>query len=113
MEPTQLTEFLALIEDTLGGRLDKDTRRPLQKIQKDFIRPQARLVHNLDMGIVGQEEYLGRLNALLTSMMDRMRAVLGEGRFEIVFGEGGRHPQDLVDRRTFLEAVAAERRSAR
>jgi hypothetical protein len=113
MELIQLSEFLVLIQDALGSRLDEGTRRPLQKIQKDFVRRQARLVHTLDMGIVGPEEYLGQLNALLSSMMDRTRAVLGNERFDIVFGEGGRHPEDLVDRRTFLEAVASERPSAR
>jgi hypothetical protein len=113
MEMNQLTEISVLAEVALGHPLDAPTRRSLQKIQKDFSRRQARLVHNLDLGIVTSEEYLGQLNALLRSMMDRTQALLGDERFNAIFGEAGRYPESLVDRRTFMEAVASERRSER
>ena len=59
------------------------------------------------------EEYLGRLNAILKTMMDQMRAALGDERFNIVFGEAGEHPEGLVDRGTFMDAIAADRHVAR
>jgi hypothetical protein len=113
MEMMQLTEFLALAENALGNRLDEGTRRSLRKIQRDFIRRQTQLARVLDLEAMSPEEYLGQFNALLKTMMDRMRATLGEERFNIVFGEAGRHPEGLVDRDTFMDAVASERHSAR
>jgi hypothetical protein len=112
-ERKHLTEFLALAERALGNRLESPTRQSLQKIQKDFMRRQTRLVHSLDLGIVTPEEYLAQFNVMLRSAMERMRVVLGEERFDIVFGEAGRHPEGLVDRGTFMDAVASERLSAR
>jgi hypothetical protein len=111
MEP-QLTEFLVLAENALGSRLDEHTRRSLRRIQKDFLRRQTQLVRVLDMGVMPPEEYLGQLNALLSTMMDQMRVTLGEERFDVAFGEAGRHPETLVDRGTFIDAVASERRRA-
>jgi hypothetical protein len=113
MEMDRLTEISALAEMALGHPLDASTRRSLQKIQRDFTRRQGRLVHNLDLGIVTSEEYLGQLNALLRSMMDRTQALLGDERFNAIFGEAGRYAEGLVDRGTFMEAVASERRSER
>ncbi len=110
---TQLAEFLALAENALGSRLDEGTRRSLRKIQRDFSRRQAQLTRILDLGVMPPEEYLGQLNALLKTMMDRMRVTLGEERFNIVFGEAGRHPEGLVDPGTFMDAIASERASAR
>jgi hypothetical protein len=108
-ELTKLTEFLTVAEGALGRRLDEPTRRSLQKIQKDFSRRQTRLVHNLDIGIVAPEVYLDQLNAVIKTMMDRMRDALGEERFTAIFGEAGRHPESLVDRSTFMDAIASER----
>jgi hypothetical protein len=113
MELTQLTEFLVLAEGALGHRLDGPTRRSLRKIQRDFSRRQTQLVRILDLGAIAPEEYLGQLNALLKNMMDRMRAALGEERFNVVFGEAGRHPESLVDRSTFMDAIASERTPSR
>lgn len=113
MEPTQLTEFLVLAEGALGHHLDEPTRRSLRKIQRDFSRRRAQLVRVLDLGVVAPEEYLDQLNALLKTMMDRMRAALGEERFNVVFGEAGRHPEGLVDRSTFMNAIASERAASR
>jgi hypothetical protein len=109
MELTQLTEFLALAENALGVRLDADTRRSLRKIQRDFSHRQTQLVRILDLGGISPEEYLGQFNAILKTMMDRMRATLGEDRFKIVFGEAGNHPEGLVNPGTFMEASASER----
>jgi hypothetical protein len=113
MEMNRLTEISALAEMALGHPLDTSTRRSLQRIQRDFTRRQARLVHNLDSDIVTAEEYLGQLNALLRSMMDRTQALLGDERFNAIFGEAGRYPEGLVDSGTFREAVASDRRSER
>jgi hypothetical protein len=113
MELTQLTEFLMVAEGALGHQLDEPTRRALRKIQRDFLRRQAQLVRVLDVDVVPSEEYLDQLNALLKTMMDRMRAALGEERFHVVFGEVGRHPEGLVDRSTFMDAIASERASSR
>jgi hypothetical protein len=109
MEPAQLTEFLALAENALGSRLDEGTRRALRKIQRDFVRRQTQLVRVLDLGAMPPEEYLSQFNAIIKTMMDQMRAKLGEERFNIVFGEAGTHPEGLVDRSTFMDAVASER----
>jgi hypothetical protein len=113
MELTQLTEFLALAESALGSRLDERTRRSLRNIQRDFARRQTQLVRVLDLGAMPSEEYLGQLNAILKTMMDRMRVTLGEERFNIVFGEAGKHPEGLVDRKMFMEVAASERHPAR
>ena len=113
MEPTQLTEFLMLAEGTLGHHLDEPTRRSLRKIQRDFSRRRAQLVRVLDLGLIPPEEYLDQLNAVLKKMMDRMRAALGEERFNVVFGEAGRHPEGLVDRSAFMDAIASERAASR
>jgi hypothetical protein len=113
MERTQLTEILALVEMALGQRLETPMRQSLQRIQRDFLRRQARLVRNLDLGIVAPEEYLKQLNTLLRSKMDRTQVLLGDERFKSVFGEAGRNPESLVDRSTFMDAIAAERRLAR
>jgi hypothetical protein len=112
-EPTQLTELLTLAESALGRRLDEPTRRSIRKTQLDFSRRQARLIHILDLGIVTPEEYLDRFNVLVESTMDRMRDALGEERFGIIFGEAGRHPESLVDRSTFMDAISSERASPR
>lgn len=113
MELTQLTEFLVLAEGALGSQLDQDTRRSLRKIQRDFLRRQAQLIRILDLGVMPPEEYLDQFNALLKTMMDRMRVTLGEERFNIVFGEAGSHPEGLVDRSTFMDAIASESDSSR
>jgi hypothetical protein len=112
-ELTQLTEFLALAEGALGHRLDERTRRSLRKIQTDFRRRQEQLVRVLDLKVVTPEEYLDQFNALLKTTMDRMRVVLGEERFNIIFGEVGGHPEGLVERSTFIDAIASERASSR
>jgi hypothetical protein len=108
MERNQLTEFLSLVESALGHRIEEPARRSIQKIHKDFVRQQTGLVHVLDLGIVDHEEYLRKLNLLLNTMMERMRISLGEERFNIVFGEAGKHPETLVDPDTFSEAIASE-----
>ena len=112
-ELTQLTEFLGMAEGALGHRLDDRTRRSIRKIQTDFWRRQEQLVRILDLKVVTPEEYLDRFNALLKTTMDRMRVVLGEERFNIIFGEVGRHPEGLVERSTFMDAIASERASSR
>jgi hypothetical protein len=109
----QLTEFLALAEGALGHRLDERARRSLRKIQTDFRHRQEQLVRVLDLNAVTPEEYLDQFNALVKATMDRMRAVLGEERFNIIFGEVGRHPEGLVERSTFMDAIASERASSR
>jgi hypothetical protein len=112
-ELMQLTEFLALAEGALGHRLDERARRSLRKIQTDFRHRQEQLVRVLDLNAVTPEEYLDQFNALVKATMDRMRAVLGEERFNIIFGEVGRHPEGLVERSTFMDAIASERASSR
>jgi hypothetical protein len=108
-----LTEFLKLAEESLGLQLDENTRRSLRGIQKDYVRRQRQLVQALDVGAMPPEEYLDQLNALLKAMMERMRMALGEERFIIVFGDAGRHPESLVDRSTFMDAIASERAASR
>jgi hypothetical protein len=108
-----VTEFLALAESALGRRLDERTRRSLRKIQRDFSHRQEQLLRVLELEVVTPEEYLDQFNALLKTMMDRMRVALGEERFIIVFGEAGKHPESLVDRSTFMDAIASERASPR
>jgi hypothetical protein len=112
MEQT-LTEFLKLAEESLGHRIDESTRRSLRQIQKDYLRRQRQLVRTLDVGAMTPEEYLAQLNALLKAVMERMRVALGEERFIIVFGDAGRHPESLVDRSTFIDAIASERAALR
>lgn len=109
MEP-QVTELLALAEAALGKRLDENTRRSVRRIQRDFTRRQDQLVRVLDLGVMPPEEYLGQFNALLSGMMERIRLTLGNERFDVVFGEAGHHPEALIDRSTFVDAMAAERR---
>jgi hypothetical protein len=108
-----LTEFLKLAEESIGRRLDPSTRRSLRRVQKDYSARQQRLVHALDVGALGPEEYLDRFNALLKTMMDRMRVILGEEQFLIVFGDAGNHPEGLVDRGMFMDAIRSERATPR
>ena len=108
MEQT-LTEFLKLAEGALGRQLDQNTRRSLRRAQRDYIARQQRLVQLLDIEVLSPEEYLDQLAVLLKDMMDRMRSVLGEERFLIVFGEAGRHPEGLIDRGMFMDAIKSER----
>jgi hypothetical protein len=113
MERTHVTEFLALAENALGSRLDEGTRRSLRRIQRDFSRRQTQLVRVLDLEAMPPEEYLGQLNALMKATLAQMEMVLGKERFNVVFGDAGRHPERLVDRDAFMGAIAAERASAR
>jgi hypothetical protein len=108
-----LTEFLKLAEGSLRHQLDQSTRRSLRRVQKNYSARQQRLVQALDVGALDPEEYLDRLNALLKAMMAQMRIVLGEEQFFIVFGEAGRHPEVLVDRDTFMDAIKSERATPR
>jgi hypothetical protein len=112
MEQT-LTEFLKLAEGALGRQLDQHTRRSLRSVQKNYMARQRQLIHSLDVGALAPEEYLDQLNALLKATMDRMQAILGEQQFFIVFGEAGRHPEGLIDRGTFMDAIRSERAALR
>ena len=97
-----------MAEKALGSRLDDGTRRSLRKIQRDFADHQKQLVRVFDLGAMPPEEYLSQFNAILKTLMDRMRSALGEERFMIVFGEAGRHPEGLVDRSTFMGLAQSE-----
>ena len=37
--------------------------------------------------------------------MERSRSLLGDERFDAIFGEAGKHPDGLADRDTFLAQV--------
>lgn len=107
----QLNEFLTLAEGTLGHRLDEPTYRSFRIAHREFTRKQAQLVKILDSGMVTPEQYLDNFNSLYKALMDRMRDALGEEQFTIVFGEAGRHPESLIDRSIFMDAISIERTS--
>jgi hypothetical protein len=92
----------ALVESSLGEELDGETFDALAAIQAGLRHTQADLAASLDAGRTSREGYLERLNDALETSMEQSRRLLGEDRFQKLFGEAGEHPRELIDRDTFL-----------
>ena len=70
----------------------------------------ADLVAQLDREIIGPEQYLDQLNAMFGKAMKDCEHRLGPKRFLELFGEAGRHPEDMVDKDTFYASQLARKR---
>jgi hypothetical protein len=101
-EAVRRTELAALVEFSLGEELDRETFDALAAIQAWLKHRQADLAARLVAGTISREAYLDSLNDALETSMEQSRRLLGDARFEKVFGETGEHPRELIDRDRFL-----------
>jgi hypothetical protein len=101
-EARRLAELAALVEMALGEPLDRSTFDALAAIQAGLWRTRTDLSASLEAGAMTSQTYWARLNSALQSAMDQSRSLLGEKRFQAIFGDAGRHPEGLVHRETFL-----------
>ena len=106
-EAVRLRELAALVELGLGHRLEEQTFRALADIQADFRSQQRNLSAQLAENTLSPEDYLAQLNAAMASWMHRSEALVGSARFDAIFGESGRHPDGMIDRKVFLEQFSA------
>jgi hypothetical protein len=100
-ETSRLNELAALVEMALGRPLDAPTFQALAIAQSELWKSQENLETMLQRGDVHPEDYLKRLNSAIEHSMQLSLRVLGRERFDAIFGEAGRHPEDLVDRAIF------------
>jgi hypothetical protein len=107
-EASHVAELAALVEMALGHRIEKTTLKSLATIQADLRRTQSQLARWLDTGRVTPDQYLDMLNTTLRAAMEQSRILLGDERFQVIFGEPGKHPEGLVNRATFMEQIASE-----
>jgi hypothetical protein len=98
-----VAKLAALAEMALGHPLDQPTLNRLLAIQATLRVEQSKLVDLLDAGELTPDQYLTRLNSEVQRAMGENLKVLGEDRFQAIFGEAGRHPEGLVDRKLFME----------
>jgi hypothetical protein len=99
-EDTRLAELSALLEMALGHPVDQPTLSALHEIQTELRRAQSELVVRFDSGELTPDRYLKLLNDTLRSTMERSRSLLGDERFQAIFGEAGRYPEGLINRYT-------------
>jgi hypothetical protein len=105
---SQLAELSAMVETALGYRIDQETIVALFAIQTDLQRADSISVARLEAGEITPDQYLDQVNANLQSAMNQSKALLGEQRFQAIFGEAGDHPEGLIHRYTFMERTIAD-----
>lgn len=102
-EASEMAELAALAQRALGQPLDPDTLRALDGVQSRLRQQQAHYVQLFDAGEISAEEYLKWTNVIVALAMRQNREVLGEKRFQAIFGEAGNHPEGLIDHEAFLQ----------
>jgi hypothetical protein len=107
-EGTQLAELSAMIEMALGHPIDGETLRALRAIQAELWRSGSELVRRLHGGELDPDQYLDQLHASIAGAMSQSRSLLGEQRFEIIFGDAGKNPEELINRTIFMERTIAD-----
>jgi hypothetical protein len=105
---SRVSDLAALVEMGIGHPLDPATFNELALIQEDLRKAQYDLIQRLQGGTMSPEGYLDLFNEELKKWASRSLALLGEERFEAIFGKEGHHPETLVDRRIFLGEVPIE-----
>jgi hypothetical protein len=96
-------ELDALLDLQLDERLSASKRNRLAAIQDELDRFHAALDRDLDAGWITQERYLEGLSGQVTVALGRCREVLGGEAFDRLFGEAGRRPEGLLQRRALAE----------
>jgi hypothetical protein len=96
-EATQVAEFVAIAEATLGTRLDQPTRENLIRIQAALQAEQARLAALLESREISSEQYLTDVNRILAQALRECQSLLGIERFTAIFGAAGFAPQGIID----------------
>lgn len=104
-EDGKLAELSALVEMALGYPLEPKILADLYTIQLNLWWARSCLVTNLQNREITPDQYLNRLHEALQSAMDQSRALLGEERFQMIFGEAGKNPNGLVNRTVFMEQM--------
>jgi hypothetical protein len=103
-ELTHLRELRALVQLQLHTPLPAATFLSLAAIQEDLRKTQGMLASHLESHAMNSDEYLSRTEAALRDAMVRSLNLLGQERFNALFGDCGNHPEGLVDREVFLES---------
>lgn len=101
-----MAKLAALAEMALGHPLDQRTLESLLAIQETLRIAQSKLVQLFDAGELTADEYLIRLNAILEKAMQDNRTLLGDERFQAIFGDAGRYLEGLVDQKIFQAHAA-------
>jgi len=107
-ENTQLVELSAMVEMALGQPIERETLEALQAVQRELWRSRSELVRRLHAGELTPDQYLDQLHASIATAMGQSRSLLGEERFQIIFGEAGKNPEGLVNRTIFMERTIAD-----
>jgi hypothetical protein len=101
-EATQSDDLSALIQMALGYPLDDETFAALFAIQRELWNNKNNLAMRLQNGQLRPEDYLSQLNEMIKLAMDQSCRLLGDERFQQIFGEPGRFPEGLVNPEIFL-----------
>jgi hypothetical protein len=108
MEDNPLAELSALVEMALGHPIEPETLATLRAIQVELWNARSDLVTRLHDGEITPDQYLERLHDAIRGAMSRSLSLLGEERFQRIFGESGRNPEGLVNRNIFMEQTIAD-----
>ena len=81
-----------------GPSLDAPTFQALAAAQSELWKAREDLETMVQRGDLYPEDYLKRLNSAIEQSMRQSLRVLGPERFDAIFGEADKHPEDLVDR---------------
>lgn len=95
-ENIQLAELAALVETALGQPLADSMLRELAAIQADIRNAYARIDRQFEEGTLTSEDCLNQLEAVIVKSMERCVLLLGDAKFDAIFGEAARHPKDLI-----------------
>jgi hypothetical protein len=102
-EQQRLAELAALVKLGLGRPLDASVFQALAVIQRRMRQGQRELLASLDSESINPETYLDLLTALHHRTQKAYLRVLGDEAFDAIFGEGGRHPEGMIEREVFLD----------
>ena len=107
-EAARLTELSALVGVALGHPLDQETFQALSSIQTALWNVRTALMGRLHSGELTPNQFLNQMDASLRLAMEQSRALLGDERFKLIFGEAGEHPEGLINPTTFMERTVAD-----
>ena len=107
-ETIRVAELSALVEMALGHPLDQETFQALATVQAALWSVRTALTKRLQNGELSPNQFLDQMDSSLRSAMEQSRVLLGDERFEMIFGHAGEHPEGLINATTFMERTIAD-----
>lgn len=96
------TEFMALVNQTLGEDYDADKIAAVDALQVDLFAQQADLYARYSAHLIAGPEYVTQINELSATVFRSCEKVLGSDDFETLFGSSVDDEPWLIDMDAFL-----------